>query len=107
MTALLFFFLFFLRLLVFWRQVYPGALRHIRAGGRSEEWKPPAKQTIEKASTNGRQVARPAAARAAEQIFFLMFPNLEQNEDTFPVSTLLISFFQIPKQHEELGEVHD
>jgi hypothetical protein len=37
-------------------QVYPNAVRHVRAGGRSAEWKPPGKKLIEKASANARQV---------------------------------------------------
>ena len=38
-------------------QVHPGGVRHVRQGGRSAEWKPPGKRTIEKASANARQVA--------------------------------------------------
>ena len=37
-------------------QVYPGAVRHVKPGGRPTEWKPPGKRTIERASANARQL---------------------------------------------------
>lgn len=44
-------------------QVYPNAVRHVRAGGRSAEWKPPGKKVIEKASANARQVTHLGGGR--------------------------------------------
>ncbi len=48
-----------------WLQVHPGGLRHIRPDRRINEWKVPGRRTINKATSNERQVRARSRRRPA------------------------------------------
>jgi splicing factor 3B subunit 3 len=49
-------------------QIYPGGIRHVRADGRVNEWKPPKGKPVEKAAANARQVV--VSLSGGEVIYF-------------------------------------
>lgn len=57
---------------LFWGQVYPDGIRHIRADKRVNEWKTPGKKTIVRCAVNQRQVV--IALTGGELVYFEMDP---------------------------------
>lgn len=57
---------------LYFLQVYPDGIRHIRADKRVNEWKAPGKKTIVKCAVNQRQVV--IALTGGELVYFEMDP---------------------------------
>ena len=51
-------------------QVYPSGIRHVRADGRVNEWKPPKGKPVVNAATNNRQVV--ISLQGGEVVYFEM-----------------------------------